>query len=414
MIRNCRSTVAAAGLLVGRLLAVRRRLRWLGVPAAAVLVPAGLLATAPAAAAGSVPVTGVALTQAGNDLLMAGAGPNDNLVVWYQAVGSSTWSKVTATAPDTVAAHKPIAITALTEWVGKLRPVKVTLIAMADVGPDGSLNFWWQSLADIGSGPWHQEVLSGTDTIFGVSSIVQIGNEVAIAAGGTGSSLEFWWQQIGATGWNSLREQEPGLVSSVPAMTVLASSSDTLGITFADDEGYVYYVQQTAALLGEGWQGPYTVGSTGVISGAAPSITALGNNLTAITAMGSDGLDQWMSQDPPSFVNTTDDAFPGIYWYGVSTAQLGNGVVAATAQYVDDTLEFYWRLPDGPWHQEALGNPGALNLASPQVIALTNSAGTQLVATAAETPGFGADLYWQTVGSSTWNLVTLPSGSFGY
>ena len=41
MTRICRITVAAAGLLVGRLLAVLRRLWWVGVPAAAVVVSAG-------------------------------------------------------------------------------------------------------------------------------------------------------------------------------------------------------------------------------------------------------------------------------------------------------------------------------------------------------------------------------------
>lgn len=99
---------------------------------------------------------------------------------------------------------------------------------------------------------------------------------------------------------------------------------------------------------------------------------------------------------------------------GVSTAQLGNGVVAAATQSANGTLEFYWRLPDSSWHLEDLGGPEPGNYdSSPQVIALTNSAGTQLVATAVETSDGGADLYWQNVGSSTWDLVTLPPGSFG-
>jgi hypothetical protein len=35
---------------------------------------------------------------------------------------------------------------------------------------------------------------------------------------------------------------------------------------------------------------------------------------------------------------------------GVSTAHLGNGVVAATTQSANGTVEFYWRLPDSSWN----------------------------------------------------------------
>jgi hypothetical protein len=411
MTRTCRVTVAAAGLLAGRLLAVRRRLWWLGVPAAAIVVSAGLLATAPAASAVSGLGAGVTLAQVGNDLLMAGQGSNNSEVVYYQAVGSSTWSEVTATPPDS--SGGPVAITGLTYWVGLRR---ITLIAMVTQGQDDTLNFWWQSLADIGSGPWHQEVLSGYINDTSAPSIVQIGNEVAIAAVGPTYSLQFWWQQIGATGWNSFLGQAPGLVGNGPAMAVLSSPSDTLGIAFTSFDGNEYYVQQTPSNFGS-WQGPYKVGNTGFPNGSAPppSITALDGNLTAITTMGSNySLYQWMTPSPPSFVNTTQGAFPGTVSNGVSTAQLGNEVVAATTQSANGTLEFYWRLPDSYWHLEDLGGPGVVNYdSSPGVIALTNSAGTQLVATAVETTDGGADLYWQNIGSSTWNLVTLPPGSFG-
>jgi hypothetical protein len=417
MTRICRVTVAAVGLLVGRLVAVRRRLWWLGVPAAAMVLSAGLLATAPAASAVPTYVAGVTLAQVGNDLLMAGQGSSGNVDVLYQPVGSSTWSEVTATAPDTTNPYHPgLAITALTERVG-LR--QITLIGMADVGPDYSLNFWWQPLADIGSGPWHQEVLSGPETTFTAPSIVQIGNDVAVAAQGDeptngGSRLDFYWQQIGATGWNSFLGQEQGLVGSAPSMAVLASPSDTLGITFTNEDGEVYYVQQTPAKFGTGWQGPYTV-ANGVYNGAAPApIVALDNNLTAITTPGNNnGLYQWMTPDPPSFVNTTDGAFPGTVDDGISTAQLGNGVVAATTQSSNATLEFYWRLPDGPWHLENLGSADAFNGPPPPVVALTNSAGTQLVATAVENADGSVDFYWQTIGSSSWATIYLPQGTFG-
>jgi hypothetical protein len=45
----------AAGQLVTRLSAVRRRLSWLGVPAVGAVLAAGLLATAPAASAAASP-----------------------------------------------------------------------------------------------------------------------------------------------------------------------------------------------------------------------------------------------------------------------------------------------------------------------------------------------------------------------
>ena len=183
MTRIRRITVVATGLLGSRLLVARRRLWWLGVPAAAMVLSAGLLATAPAASAATGVAAGVRLVQVGNDLLMAGVGSSDNIDVLYQPVGSSTWSEVTATAPNTLnSVDVPVAITALTEFVG-LR--EVTLIGMAAEGPGNSLNFWWQSLADIGSGPWHQEVLNGPNTTFSAPSIVQVGSDVAVAAEGS-------------------------------------------------------------------------------------------------------------------------------------------------------------------------------------------------------------------------------------
>jgi hypothetical protein len=75
MTRIRRITVVATGLLGRKLLVVRRRLWWLGVPAAAMVLSAGLLATAPAASAATGVAAGVRLVQVGNDLLMAGIGP---------------------------------------------------------------------------------------------------------------------------------------------------------------------------------------------------------------------------------------------------------------------------------------------------------------------------------------------------
>ena len=354
---------------------------------------------------------GVRLVQVGNDLLMAGIGSSGNIDVLYQPVGSSTWSEVTATAPNTLnSVDVPVAVTALTEFAG-LR--EVTLIGMAAEGPENSLNFWWQSLADIGSGPWHQEVLNGPNTTFSAPSIVQVGSDVAVAAEGSDFQVQFWWQQIGAAGWNS-SPISAGQLIGAPAMAALASPSDTLGITWSDYDGDVYYAQQAPSQFGQSWQ-VHNIGNTDFFYGAStPSIAALNNNLTAITIVGdNNSLDSWMTSDPPSFVFTTDQAFPGTVYNGISTAQLGGGVVVATTQSSDYDLEFYWRLSDGPWHLEDLGGTDASNYTPPPVIALTNSAGTQLVATAAENDDGSVDFYWQNIGSSTWSTIYLPPGTFG-
>lgn len=420
MNRIHRITAAATGLPGGGLTKVRHRLWWLGVPAATTLLAAGLLATAPAASAYTGPAAaGVRLIQAGNDLLMAGIGHSDNIDVLYQPVGGSSWSEVTATAPNTVLSvegpvYAPIAITAVTERIGFRT---TTLIALAAEGPDNSLNFWWQSLADIGSGPWHQEVIAGPNSIVTSPSIVQVGNDIGIAAeeyftGNPGYTVQFWWQQVGATGWNNFPIPSTD-AASAPAMAALNSPSGTLGITWTDIYGDVMYAQQAPAEFGKSWQGPYSVDSE-VTFPETPSIAALDGGLTAITTItNNDGLDSWMTPDPPAFVTTTNNAFPGTVFNTVATAQLGGGVVAATTEYYNDDLEFYWRLDDGLWNREDLGSATAYNTSSPPLAALTNSAGTHLVATAVENANGSVDFYWQTVGSSSWATIYLPAGTFG-
>ena len=99
--------------------------------------------------------------------------------------------------------------------------------------------------------------------------------------------------------------------------------------------------------------------------------------------------------------------------HGLDRAQLIDLFAWSEAQFLEKTAgSAIRRIGHERWLRNiavALGNAPT----SPQVIALTNSAGTQLVTTAAETTDGGADLYWQNIGSSTWNLVTLPPGSFG-
>lgn len=410
MTRIRRITLVATGQLVPRLLAVRHRLSWLGVPVAGTVLAAGL-ATAPAASAASAaPEAGVSLAQVGNDLLFAGQGSDHNEIVYYQTVGSSSWSEVGATSAGTVYSRASIAD--LTEVNGAQT---YHLIGMVAEGPDDTLNFWWQWLSNIGSGQWNQEALGGAGTAIAAPSIVQIGNDVAVVSEGANNSFNFFWQQIGSSGWNTDYNQDEGLVYGDPTMAHLTSPPDTLGIAFSYLGGSEDYAQQTTANFSQGWPEASFFGysGTGTISG--PTITGLDDGVTAITALCTgNSLCSWTTTDPPyNFSLTTDQAFPDEVFSNVSVAVLGGGVVAAASEGNSFNLNFYWRSYNGgPWQIEDLSSPGT-DLSPPQVIALANLTGTQMAAIATEGTNYSADLYWQIVGSSTWQTVAFPAGTFG-
>jgi hypothetical protein len=247
---------------------------------------------------------------------------------------------------------------------------------------------------------------------------VQIGNDVAVVSEGVNHEFNFFWQQIGSSGWNTDYNQGDGLVYSDPTMARLTSPPNTLGIAFSYIGGYAYYAQQTTANFSQGWPEatPFGLSGTGTSSGPwAATVTGLDDGVTAVTTQGADNsLYSWTTTDPPyHFSLTTDQAFPGEVYSNVSVAVLGGGVVAAASQGPNANLNFYWRnYNGGPWQIEDLSSPGT-DLSPPQVIALANSTGTQMAAIATEGPNYSADLYWQIVGSSTWQTVAFPAGTFG-
>jgi hypothetical protein len=376
-----------------------------GTAVAAIAVPSAGAASASPAVSG--PVAGVTLAQVGNDFLFAGEGVSHFGEVWWQPVGSSTWTMAAAANLGTVYSRPSIA--ALTIRQG-LRTV--TLSAMVAEGPNDSLNFWWQPLADIESGPWHQEVLGGAGTDIGIPSIAQIGDDVAVAAEGTNHNFFLFWQQIGATTWHEYYFE--GDAYGAPTMATVASPPDRLGVVYFDKANFIRYLQWSYLPATLGLDSvPYIGTVGGVPTSDAPTITALDDGLTAITVQGlGRSLDSWTSSGTPFFSLTTDQALAGSVYSDVSVADLGGGVVGAAADN-GAYVYFYWtNHTGGPWHAVEVGNAGTY-LTPPQVIELVNSAGTRLVAIGQENPDRSVDIYWQLVGSTYWQTVSFPAGTMG-
>jgi hypothetical protein len=375
-----------------------------GTAIAAIAAPsAGAAAASPAV---SGPVAGVTLAQVGNDFLFAGEGVSHYGEVWWQPVGSSTW---TMAAANLGTVYSRPSITALTIRQG-LRTV--TLSAMVAEGPNDSLNFWWQPLADIESGPWHQEVLGGAGTDIGTPSVVQIGDDVAVAAEGANHNFFLFWQQIGATTWHEYYFE--GDAYGAPTMATVASPPDRLGVVYFDKANFIRYLQWSYLPATLGLDSvPYIGTVGGVPTSDTPTITALDDGLTAITVQGLDySLDSWTSSGTPFFSLTTDQALAGTVYSDVSVADLGGGVVGAAA-YGPGGVNFYWQNLGGPWHSEY--DVGVRGSSPPQVIKLVNSAGARLVAIGVENPDFSVNIYWQFVGDAyaTWRTVSFPAGTMG-
>lgn len=372
----------------------------------AIAVPSAEAVSASPAVSGSV--AGVTMAQVGNFLLLAGQGGADNEGVYFQTVGSSTWAEVSATRSGTV--NSPVSMAQLTNYGNDL-------IGMAAEGPNNTLNFWWQPLERIGSGPWYQEEIGGPGTTYSAPSIVQVGNEVVIAAEGINGGLHLWWQQIGSTAWNS-SYQEQGDVCSAPTMAALTSAPGILGIAYTACDGFVTYLQGVPSTIGQSYQ---FVGNIGITS-SPPTIAALDNGVTSITVAASNGLYSWTSSDAgttalPNFDLVYNTAGEDPVYPGVSVAQLANGVAAMASrsewpqESTGEYLQFFWSTDNGnTWHPEDVSDT---DLSRPSLIPLVNSSGTHMVAIATEGPGYSADIYWQIVGSSTWHTVSFPAGTFG-
>jgi hypothetical protein len=354
----------------------------------------------------------VTLAQVGDDLLLAGqSNGGDAALVWYQTVGSPTWSVSEPTQTGTVFSAVSMAQLPVSYDLGGLLPRQTDLVGMAAEGSNNTLNFWWEPITSIGSGYWNQEVVGGPGTTYSAPSITTIGNDVVIAAAGPNQTLNFWWQQIGATGWNSLLGQLQGSVSTAPTMAAL--SNGTLGIAFSAEApaDCAFYVEQTPAKFGQPWQVFNPEGAC-TYSGGPWSPTISGPGLygkDSITTQGGDNsLESW-TDSAGVFFPTTTGAEDGTVFSGVSVAQFNNGVAAA-AEGVDETFQFYWMNGNSnQWIHEAPSDIGS-DISQPSVIKVYNYAtGTTLVVVATEGPYGNADVYWQLLGSSTWNTIPFPA-----
>jgi hypothetical protein len=381
-----------------------------GIGVAAVVAPA---AGADPASPGAG--SGVTLAQVGDDLLLAGqSNGGDAALVWYQTVGSSTWSVSEPTQTGTV--YSAVSMAQLVDnWTIFGLPRQTDLVGMAAEGWNNTLNFWWEPIGSIGSGYWNQEVVGGPGTTYSAPAITTIGNDVVIAAEGPNQTLNFWWQQIGATGWSSLLGQLPGEVTTPP--TIAALSNGTLGIAFSDASPWdcTAYVEQLPSKFGQPWQISYPEAAcTDANTSSSPTITGPGLYGTdLITTQGGDNsLDSWADDNPyygPLFYPASYGAEAGTVFSGVSVAQFNNGVAAA-AEGVDETFQFYWRNSNSnQWIHESPSYIGS-DISQPSLVNVYNYAtGTTLVVVATEGPYGNADVYWQLLGSSTWNTIPFPA-----
>jgi hypothetical protein len=128
------------------------------------------------------------LAQVGNSSCIAAQGPDDELLFYWQTIGSPIpWS------PGETVAGLPLAGSAPSlAQIGNSA-------CIAAQSPDNALTFYSQT---IGANTWNTEILAVANTTFSAPSLAQIGNSACIAVQGSSNSITFYWQTIGANTWN--------------------------------------------------------------------------------------------------------------------------------------------------------------------------------------------------------------------
>jgi hypothetical protein len=415
----------------------------------AVTVPAASAASAP-------PAVGVTLAQVGNYLLLGGQGPDNQGVVYFQVVGTSGWSELEQTQPNTV--YSPVSITALTDGGS-------TLVAMVAEGANNSLNLWWQNaVGPCGTSgcpniqeTWNQEEVGGPGSTYSTPSIIQIDNDVVVAAEGPDNELSIWWQQIGADGWHKINQfseyvySQPTMADTFGFLSIAfeyAGGADGCPCTPGQDFDFcdpaTLYTEQTVSDFKEPWPlvwpgNPCIWTGGGTPTGAKDSLGFLlpmapamaeydeasgeGNGGFIVAPSKDDGLDSWTpypaanpsSSNPQGLNLTTSDAIEGSVVSGLSVAGFDNGLVGAASVGSGD-LYFDWTNGnDSQWTNSArfvIAN--SQYVGQPSLIPVSDSnTNSQLVLLAGEYTCGGAEVNWQNLGSSTWQSAgSFPEGTF--
>jgi len=172
-------------------------------------------------------------------LTMFGGDNATSVLYWWQAFGTKPWHQETVGTDLSGFGWPAIA------WTGK-----AAVIAAVDNG--GNLYYWWQA---VGTKPWHrQHVASGLAPVQ-PATIAWTGGGgglVVIAAVDAAGNIQYWWQKVGTAPWNNQRVARAGVKTDPldpPVVAynppAIAATESFVGIVATDSNGNLNYWQQT-------------------------------------------------------------------------------------------------------------------------------------------------------------------------
>ncbi len=163
-------------------------------------------------------------------------------------------------------------------------------VIVAQPGGSRPLEFWWQDRTPKQA--WHEEQVpnSGPPSLRDSGpTIAQVGDSTVIAALGPNGSLDFWWQRIGSPRWNgpetvaSAGYSPPGLAQVGNASAIV--DAGRLG-------GAIYYTQPIGAI---GWSPAQPIDANAftaelIFDQPRPAIAQVGNSAMVAAQSGTSEL----------------------------------------------------------------------------------------------------------------------------
>jgi hypothetical protein len=352
----------------------------------AVAAPLGCLVLATLALATAPSASALTIVQVGADSSIAGvANHADQSDIMYsaaqigQGVAKIKWS------------HARIGDTGSDAGVSpSLGEVGNSLVIAAEA-TDHSLNTFWQPTT--GGTTWTEESVAAADSAYSAPWVTTFQGGAVVVVTGPSDSLDAYMQPAGSSTWTL--EQIAGAGSSHAAPFASAINGTLVIATEGPQKDLQAYVEYAGSST---WTPELISGSQSAFSG--PTIARVGSStVIAVEGPGNSLYQYVQAKDSTAWV-TTEVAGSGTVYSRPSVAGI-DGTTFIAAVGPSNSLNGWQQLAhSSTWTYEAIsGSNTAYAEGLPQVAHVGDN-----IAITFQGPNYELSLYWQTIGTTTWNL----------
>jgi hypothetical protein len=277
-------------------------------------------------------------------------------------------------------------------------------LVIASGGSGNALNTWWQPAANFvngTNGAWTYSPIAASGAAYSAPWVIKVGTDALVAVQGPDHSLEAYVTSDDGARWSS--EQVAGVATTYDDSLEPPEAAVVDGTTMIASEGpdhnLLVYVQAA---------GTTTWHKEKVAVAAAyspPTIAQIGTS--AVVAV----------RGPNQTLNTYTQAAGTTTWVAGSVAGAGtakgqpsltavNGTSAALNVWAPGNAMLTWtEAPGGPWQSDPMPSAGAGPnevFHAPNITQIGN-----YLAVLFQGPNFLLSLYWQKIGTTSWQLVPI-------